>query len=188
MFKRSNNPKVEELTKSCKERSTNLDNLRAIKIELDGKTTRKCAWCAEGTLTHGNQKYCTTECSTSAMAWAYPQKEDALRYLLAAQDWKCKTCQYDYRPTITEIYKRDRDKYSDHGEVTDEELSKISWYYLKRLKYKIPKINKPEVDHVVPIYKGGHSLGLDNHQAICYSCHKAKTSKDLSGKRKVTDA
>ena len=47
-----------------------------------------------------------------------------------------------------------------------------------------PDDRQPEVDHIVPISKGGEALGLDNHQAICKTCHKAKTKIDNSGPRK----
>jgi 5-methylcytosine-specific restriction endonuclease McrA len=55
---------------------------------------------------------------------------------------------------------------------------------MKRLKENVDPKLKPEVDHVIPIFKGGQALGLDNHQAICYSCHKGKTSKDLTKEKK----
>lgn len=182
MFKPSGNPKVEELTKSVKDRSYNLSCLQAVKLpELNekGKPKRLCAWCAKEELFHGNQKYCTNDCSNSAMAWAYPQKEDALRYLLLRQDWKCFSCRYDYKPFLDAMIEKDRLRYG--GTFAIEQLP---WHYFKRLKERVPKEHRPEVDHIVPIYKGGESLGLANHQAICYSCHKAKTKLDLSGKRK----
>lgn len=175
MWKPSKNEKVEEITKSHKERSITLDAVRPIKT-VDGK--RMCAWCTETQLHHGNQKYCTDQCRDSAMAWAYPQKEDALRYLLLRQDWKCFDCQYNYKPTMERIVERDR---REIGAAFD--LDSVPWYYIKRLKSITPQERKPEVDHVVPISKGGTSLGLGNHRCLCYSCHKAKTKIDNSGKR-----
>jgi hypothetical protein len=177
------NPKVQELSKSYKDRSYNLSNLRAVVREEDlvagvKKPQRYCAWCAETKLTHGNQKYCSPDCSSSAMAWAYPQKEDALKLLLIAQEWKCKGCSYDYRPQMESLIARDKARYG--GEWS---IDQVPWYYLKRLKSLVPKQYRPEVDHVIPIFKGGQSIGLENHQAICYTCHKNKTSNDLSGKR-----
>lgn len=162
MFKPSRNPKVAELTKSHRERSINLDLLKAIVVELPNhKTERRCAWCAEIKLNHGNQKYCSPNCSQSAMAWAYPQKEEALFLLLKRQDNKCNICGYQYSVSGDGYYSM-----------------------MKRLKRNAPSERKPEVDHIVPISRGGASLGLENHQAICYSCHKAKTKIDNSGKRK----
>jgi 5-methylcytosine-specific restriction endonuclease McrA len=56
--------------------------------------------------------------------------------------------------------------------------------YMLEFKYHAQHDRKPEIDHIHPISKGGAALGLDNHQAICYTCHKAKTSVDNSGPRK----
>lgn len=181
MFKPPGNPKVLELTKSIKGRSYNLYCLSPIKLEElneKGKPKRLCAWCSIGELYSGNQKYCCKNCSDSANAWAYPQKEDSLRFLLLRQEWKCQHCQYDYRPFLELMMEKDRKKYSSSIEIEE-----LPWYYLKRLKRQVPKDRKPEVDHIIPIYKGGASLGLDNHQAICFTCHKNKTKLDLSGKR-----
>lgn len=176
MFKKSGNPKVEELTKSHKERSFNLSDLSAIK--LDGK--RFCAWCGIGQLHHGNAKYCATECSRSAMAWAYPQKEESLAALLIKQDYKCNICKFDYVPFMDAIAEKNK----SYNRLEVDWRNEYIWYFYKRLKEQVPKASRPEVDHIAPIYKGGSPLGMENHQVICYTCHKAKTSKDLSGKRK----
>ncbi|HEY5235501.1 MAG TPA: HNH endonuclease signature motif containing protein [Rhabdochlamydiaceae bacterium] len=185
MFKPSGNPKVLELTKSVRERSYNLSCLQPIKLEelnAKGKPKRLCAWCNETELNHGNQKYCSSDCSQSATAWAYPQKEDALRYLLVRQDWKCIDCQFDYRPIMEAIVERDR-KISG----TAMPIDTLPWYYLKRLKNKVDWENKPEVDHVIPVAKGGDTLGLSNHACRCYRCHKKKSKIDNSGPRKKKD-
>ena len=178
------NPKVLELTKSVRERSYNLSCIQPIKLEeldLKGKNKRLCAWCAITEVFHGNRKYCSTNCSNSAMAWAYPQKEDSLRFLLIRQDWKCADCQFDYRLVMNEIVERE---YKRCPETPRVPLEDLAWYYFKRLKRKTEYGRKPEIDHIIPIYKNGESLGIDNHQILCYSCHKDKTKKDLSGKRK----
>ncbi len=185
MFKPSGNPKVKELTETVKKRSYHLSLLKAIKtaeINKFGRPKRLCTWCATVELFNGNQKYCCQECQNSALAWAYPQKEDGLRYLLIRQDFKCLGCQFDYFPILKDIL--DKDRYYYKLNAKDFDPNTIPWYYYKRLKYKAGKERSPEVDHVIPIYKGGISLGIDNHQVLCYTCHKLKTASDLSGKRK----
>jgi 5-methylcytosine-specific restriction endonuclease McrA len=186
MFKPSGNPKVLELTKSIRERSYNLSCLKPIKLEElndKGKPRRLCAWCAVEEIFGGNQKYCSNNCSTSAMAWSYPQKEDALRYLLLRQDWKCAHCAYDYMPFLEKIVERDRERNRSCAVTCFLDFATLPWYYFKRLKAKVPGDRKPEVDHVLAISKGGHSLGLENHQVLCYTCHKIKSKIDNSGKR-----
>lgn len=169
---------MEELNKSWTGRSYNLGGLSAIKRDL----LRYCAWCGEGRLHHGNQKYCKEECGNFAMAWSYPQKEQGLYYLLKKQEFKCALCQYDYVPLFEQTVARWNNE-SSYWEPWDYR-NKFSWHHIKEVKHRAPKDRRLEVDHIIPIYKGGQSLGLDNHQAICYTCHKTKTSQDLKGKRK----
>jgi hypothetical protein len=179
MFKKPGNPQIEELTKSCRERSIHLGSLRSIKVETEEKLF-KCCWCAEQTFTSRQRKYCSQKCSDSAMAWAYPQKEHGLNALLARQEYKCNMCQFDYMPFVNQVSDYMRKKNLKVPDLKEE----FSWYMIKLLKGKVPKERRIEVDHIVPISKGGQSLGLDNHQAICNTCHKGKTSKDNSGPRK----
>lgn len=178
VYKKSANPQVEELTKSCKERSYNLSALKAVtKVLEEGlKPARFCVWCGEVRLNHGNQKYCSRTCSTNAMAWAYPQKEEGLFILLVRQNWKCNVCNHDWQPLAQSIHQAMYDRGGDPFKLGEE----YDWGLTKRLKSRCDKKNAPEVDHIIPIFKGGQSLGLDNHQCICYSCHKSKTSKDLT--------
>lgn len=175
MYKKSNNPKIEELTKTETVRQYPLSKVQVIKIE----GTRFCVWCAEKQLFNKNQKYCSKECSINMMAWGYPQKEEGLSLLLMRQDWCCNICKYDYKPFIEQNI---INKY--YGTHSKNDLTQFNFYLIKRLKNKIDKALLPEVDHITPISKGGQSLGLENHQAICYTCHKAKSKIDNSGPRK----
>lgn len=161
MYKPPGNPIAIELTRTHKRRSVNLGCIKVIRRELPNHISGKfCAYCAESPV-KGRFKYCTPNCSNSAMAWAYPQKEDGLWFLLLRQDWKCNICQHQYPAQSG----------SNH------------WHLMGRLKTNTPKEFRPEVDHIIPISKGGTALGLDNHQAICYTCHKVKTKVDNSGPR-----
>ena len=36
-----------------------------------------------------------------------------------------------------------------------------------------------EVDHVVPLFKGGAALDEDNLQPLCKPCHRRKTNDEL---------
>lgn len=177
MFKKSGNPKVEELCKSWTKRSYNLGGLNAIKRDL----LRYCAWCGEGKLNHGNAKYCTELCSHSAMAWAYPQKENSLFVLLVKQEWKCEICKYDYRPLAENIHKG---LYKQWGGSEHKLGEKFDWGLIKRLKSNIPKDKRLEIDHVIAISKGGQAIGVENLRALCFLCHKEKTRLDNSGPRK----
>lgn len=177
MWKPPKNPEIEELTKSCKDRSVALSGLKAPKRE-DGKNG--CLWCG-GPLKskHPATRYCKDEaCSDNIWAWANPQSNNGLFYILHRQNWKCNGCQYDYREfMINEVNGK------HYGTKNFDFETKFHWP-MTALKMAIPPALKPEVDHIIPIFKGGTSLGLDNHQVICYTCHKAKTKKDVTGRKK----
>jgi hypothetical protein len=182
MWKPTKNPKIEALTKSYTKRALQLSYEMKVVPEADGR--RLCLWCGTEEL-HGSKlkKYCSKECSEAIFTWAQPQKENGLHALLVRQDWKCNTCQFDYVPTrdkVNRYFKQKNYLIPNFGPHSSKR-------YMKIFKNNCEEGKKPEVDHVIPIYKGGQSLGLDNLQAICYLCHKAKTVKDLSGKRKKKD-
>lgn len=178
MWKPTKNPKIEEITRTFKGRSLRLSELM-VKPESDGR--RLCLWCAEVELKGSKlKKYCSPECSEAIFTWANPQKENGLHALLVRQDWKCNVCQYDYKPIRDEVHRR---WYGGTMRIPNFGADQ-SLRYMKFLKDSCLPFRKPEVDHIVPIYKGGVSLGLANLQICCFNCHKAKTKIDLSGKRK----
>lgn len=176
-YKKSNNPKIEELTKSETKRKCSLTRIKVHVV--DGK--RFCAWCITEELKDSRRKYCSEECSINMTAWGYPQKEEGLGLLLIRQQYKCNLCQHDWAPAVQNI-------------ITDTRIPPVprnydfmnnyNWALIKRLKNNCESALAPEVDHIVPVYKGGQSLGLENHQAICYTCHKAKSKIDNAGPRK----
>lgn len=118
------------------------------------------------------------------MAWANPQKEEALTFLLMRQDYKCNVCKHDWAPLAQEVWARmHANRYDAAHWATVDFKTQFNWGFTRRIKSNCPQEHALEVDHIVPIYKGGTALGLDNHQAICYTCHKAKSKVDNSGPR-----
>lgn len=175
MYKPSKNPKIEELTKSHRERTCPLGNIPPVKVE----GAKLCVWCL-GSLKGAQRKWCSQECINSGTAWGYPQKEQALQFLLIRQNFQCNGCQYDYKSTIND---KIIGRYYGTKTKTDY-MKEMNEYIMIRLKQCVPSDRKPEVDHIIPISKGGDSLGLANHQVYCVQCHKAKTKIDNSGPRK----
>lgn len=161
MYKKSKNPEVEELTKSYTDRIYPITTISFIPNE---QGIRSCIWCGDPLKSrHALTRYCKDpECMKSAYAWSNPQGDEGKKYLLEMQDWKCKLCGYDYSAVKAAVF-----------------VGKSA-----KKRALIPEDRRPEVDHIVPISKGGQSLGLENHQCICYTCHKAKTKIDNSGPRK----
>ena len=168
-MKPSKNPWVIEFTKKSKDRECALNDIPFVQRE-DG--TKGCIWCGEVLKSkHPSTRYCKDkECSESAYMWGYPQRKEAMFYLLKKQDYKCNDCGHDYK------------QYLDFKDGTEFKV----WHY-RRIRKKIPKEFRPEVDHIIPIMSGGQSLGLDNHQVLCYSCHKKKTKVDIKGEKVKLD-
>jgi len=179
-MKKCENPLIPELVKTVKKRQVNLSSLK-----LPDGMKRRCVWCLS--ILKGQQRrWCGQECVDSAMAWAYPQKEYGLSVLLIRQEFKCNICKFDYGEVVEKMYAGPRMPYS-WSEMKDKWRTTMSYAIVARLKDHLHIYDKPhrlEVDHILAISKGGQSVGLDNHQAICFQCHKEKTKKDLSGKRR----
>lgn len=175
MLKLPLNPKAIDLIKSCAERYISLDHIAPVIVE----GIKMCAWCYSSK-TKG-PKYCGKDCAKSARAHFFPQKEDALNYLLMRQDFQCANCKYDWKPLIEQLLINGRvyDKPDDYK-------TQLSYWLMRRIKSKSSKERRPEIDHRTPIFKGGSplSINLEGVQCLCYSCHKNKTKVDLSGKRK----
>lgn len=176
MYKKSGNPKIEELTKTYKDRSLKISRLSPPK--RDDK--KFCLWCNEVELKKKNQKYCSPECSLAIFAWANPQKENGLLPLLISQDWKCNACQYDYSPILEQLH----EWMKSHNWKIPTVGKDDAIHYMKWFKNRILKPHSPEVDHIVPIFKGGRPLDSSNLQCLCFTCHKAKTKKDVSKPKK----
>ena len=158
-FKPSKNPQVIEATKTSKKRSYALGNIDLI-TRPDG--LKGCMWCGDDLKSkHPNTRYCKDPlCSKSAWAWGNPQGQEGRNLLLERQDFKCNICQFDWLPFKKSL--------------------------LRGNMFGIPQNKCPEVDHIIAIGNGGASLGLDNHQAICYDCHKSKTKVDVKSMPKKT--
>lgn len=172
MFKLSKNPWVIDKTKKTYDRECALADIPYV-IREDG--SKGCIWCGDPLKTnHHLQRYCKDKlCPKSAYIWGYPQRSESLIYLLKKQNMKCNDCSHDYNQYFIE---------EDHQfEINSDNYNKI--------RKLIPQEFKPEVDHIVAIMQGGESLGINNHQVLCYACHKKKTKKDIKKpRRKKTKA
>lgn len=161
------NPKVSELKKGDGRRHINASSFK--KIIKDG--LNYCAWCGENRVS-GKRKYCNNHCRDNCYTFIYPQSELGLEYHLEEQDFKCADCQFDYMPFVEKTGNINGIRKYKKNDIPNERL-------FKRLKTMVFKINRPEVDHVIPIALGGDPVGFDNHQILCYSCHKKKTKNDV---------
>lgn len=179
-MKKCENPLIPEITKTYKKRIFNLSNIR-----LPEGIKKKCVWCL-GELSGLQRRWCSDDCVVAAQAWGNPQKEQGLYQLLIKQNWKCNLCTFDWGTVVEAMFNEPKLPYG-FKEYKDTWRTQYSFWVVTKVKDRMHQNDPPhriEVDHILAISKGGQSLGLDNHQAICYTCHKVKTKSDLSGKRK----
>jgi rubredoxin len=107
-----------------------------------------------------------------------PQNEMGLQVLLLRQEFKCASCGYDYTPALKAVQEKAK------GRNIDPSLNKFNYWVMKILKnqfkWHVPeeRARQPEIDHIIPIGLDGQSLGFDNHQVLCRSCHLEKTKED----------
>jgi 5-methylcytosine-specific restriction endonuclease McrA len=191
IYKHYQNSQLEELEKSTTDRRYNLSELSALIIN----NVKKCIWCLKE-LPKSRKKYCSDECGENAFTWANPQSVHGMGTLLIKQNFKCNICGYDYRPFIEQSLKRRihditdwisknqmltplTDNLNKLREMEQNLSSHFDWSVYTSMKTRVPSQFNPEVDHIIPIYKGGPSIGLSNHQVICYTCHKKKTKEDM---------
>lgn len=146
-------------------RTYNLSNLKS----KDGK----CAWCQEGKLPTKRHKYCSTACSNSAFYYCNPQHPSAKGYVFVElQDGACKACGISHEELVISKVKA-RLALKERLSKTYGDNVKVSYYTIVNNTGHII-----QVDHKVPIFKGGASVGLDNIQVICASCHYEKTAAE----------
>lgn len=178
-MKKCENPLIPELTKTHRKRIFHLSDIR-----LPEGLYKKCVWCL-GPLKGAQRRWCGEECVNSAMAWGNPQKEYGLGVLLIRQNYKCNVCAFDFGAAVEAMFSGPKIPYG-MADAKDNWRTVFSYWVVSRLKDYFHINDKPhrlEVDHIVPIYKGGLPLDIDNLQCLCYTCHKTKTKQDLSGKR-----
>lgn len=148
------------------------------------KTEDKCVWCNDGELKKRQQKYCSDDCRHSAWMFSNPQSDTVRSWVLInKQNCACTVCGVSYEDYFVEKIKKKVERYERYiangskpdweyvyGHITDPNLN----YF--QLGYGFGSV--VHIDHIVPIFKGGAGIGLDNIQVICVGCHHQKTASE----------
>jgi len=132
-----------------------------------------CAWCNVKSIPTLRHKYCGKLCRESAYLFCYPQGYPSKGNLLMKQHWACTLCGLDYEEMVRKTIKRIL-------KMAENDPERLLWNELPGIFYPIGhKISgSMDLDHIKPIHKGGVGLGNRNHQVICRTCHRRKTSLD----------
>jgi 5-methylcytosine-specific restriction endonuclease McrA len=137
-----------------------------------------CVWCLKNRLTGRQQKYCSFDCKMSCYIYANPQDDCAKAYVLIyKQNCACAVCGLSYEDLIIKGVSR--------------MLKRKSEWETFKIKHQLKGEFDPwigtlvdntghiiQVDHIIPIFKGGAAIGLQNIQVICSGCHMVKTASE----------
>lgn len=138
----------------------------------------KCVWCNSSPIIPPRKRYCSDKCPQSGLMFCNPQNPDVKAWLLVQmQGGACSFCGIDWED---ELVKRIQDWYR-HNEHRKQYFNGNDKFQDTRVTYFQIGYGTGElweVDHIVPIHKGGMGVGFDNVQVICKACHRSKTALD----------
>ncbi len=124
--------------------------------------SRLCVWCNVKPLVGRQRRWCSKDCKESGFIYCNPQSPSARAWVLInLQDCACRACGVSHEDLVLKRLER----------------LKTSWplsYHL--IGYGAGDVI--QVDHIVPIHRGGRGFGLGNVQVICVACHMKKTIRE----------
>jgi len=151
---------LEAIEKKPKVRSFPLSDLPVLR--------GRCCWCNVSAVAPGRRRYCSEECVDAAVLFCHPQSPAAKMYvLLQLQDCTCVGCGEIFDEKIRELIER-----RAPARNPEEKLS-LGW-----LGYGTGDLW--EVDHIIPIFRGGRGVCIENIQVLCVKCHRRKTARERS--------
>jgi len=161
-----------EMARSILDKHIHQRHLNLSELEVYNNT---CAWCNENRIKPPKKKYCSEVCIESALVYCQPQspKTKALLFI-HWQQCACAMCGTSYEDEIIQIIK---EKY-EHV-LYWKRRGYYNWTDL--VTFHMIGDNTGhlwQVDHKVPIFKGGEGIGLRNLQILCVDCHKKKTVEE----------
>lgn len=161
---------LEAIERDPRARRFNLSSLPPLKV---------CHWCNAMPKERGRQKYCSSECARAAWVFCNPQCPESKMYVFVQlQDCVCVGC----------------------GECFDEQVRELvekHWSVIERRR-KDPGMAKYvegvqsislatlgdgtghlwQVDHIIPIFRGGRGVCIENIQVLCEPCHRKKSARE----------
>ena len=142
------------------------------------KVNKLCVWCGVGKCTGRRVKYCSDDCKSSAWIHCNPQSPTAkIWVLINRQQGACRACGLSHEDLINKRYRASEGRRADWERMAKQ----YGWKEKFEITYHALGNNTGhviQVDHIVPIFKGGAGIGLDNIQVICAQCHFDKTAME----------
>jgi len=152
-------------------------SLRSFNLGSLDRTQGICKWCLDPFEGAKQRHYCSSYCSQSANIYCWPQTHTSKAWrFIEKQDCSCLYC----------------------GEVFLSQIEQEIAKWDKRLKDWEIQFKRPQkgvqyhhvgssigssfhLDHIIPLFKGGHGLDPKNLQVICATCHDVKTKIERKG-------
>jgi len=139
-----------------------------------------CPWCGSYRREERRRIWCGSDCQQSAFVTCNPQALTSKGFIfMDRQDCTCLACGLNIEDRIKAFipiqYERNlasierQRKFADVSKMTPT----VKYFHIGSLIG-----SRFDLDHKIPIFKGGSGIGLENVQVICAGCHKIKTSKE----------
>ncbi len=158
------------MTKSYK-RSATYDSLVHPKAKLyPGK---HCNWCGRS-LPKFKRSFCSNHCVHS---WSVRTSSSYARSCVLKRDgWVCALCGLDIK------------KFEKELKAKFPRKTKKRTEFLKSLGFPGKKTSIAEIDHLIPVVKGGGECDLSNLRVLCSKCHKQCSNELMEELRKAKEA
>jgi hypothetical protein len=137
---------------------------------------KKCCWCNVNDIKPPKRRYCSTNCVSSGWFYANPQDPKCKMWLfINRQNCICYGCGEDFQEEVAQRIIKKREHYDRMKKNYPTENA----YWEGPVPYHAIGDNTGhiwQVDHIIPMFKGGHGLDLNNIQVLCVPCHKRKSA------------
>lgn len=141
--------------------------------------TKVCHWCNAHPITPPKRKYCSEDCTRSAYLFCYPQNPATKMYVfLQLQDCVCVGCGECFDDQVRELVE-------GHWSLLERRKADPSWAkYVEGVNHvSLATLgdgtgHRWQVDHIIPIFRGGRGVCIENIQVLCEPCHRKKTARE----------
>lgn len=185
---------------------------RRVQIFGDVKKGTECRLCGRN-VEDGRSKHCSDYCREIVEAVMQLLNWSSVRRRILKRDGMvCQECGFDFtwfergerhlwqmiEDEIGEAPKGPSALALGNDEVPDDELERYrerwrEWAekrdeFKERYNYHAPRPdrypNRPEVDHIEPVSRGGHPFDPANLRTLCSDCHAEKTAEENTGRER----
>ena len=167
--------------RDLKKRSQTLSDLATELLGDDDYRSSFCLWCGSKRFKKGRRRYCREDCTDSATAYCFPHSVSSKAFVFVElQGCNCKFCGENFEDLIDAFIPKEVERRRRRNKEGPKLFSQFTPLPLHVDFFAIGNhiSSQFDLDHVVPIHKGGAGIGFDNVQVICKKCHKIKTARD----------